>query len=123
MLTPFGNPQNLYIYSYYDIPTLEFCKIMFPPFALAVTLLIIACLPVKPVKFTITEEFPEKLNVKKAILYGVMFIASILIVFRVIPFEIGLIVIPIILLIVDRESLLMVDYGLLGTFFFFFILA
>lgn len=123
MLTPFGNPQNLYIYSYYDIPTLEFCKIMFPPFALAVTLLIIACLPVKPVKFTITEEFPEKLNVKKAILYGVMFIASILIVFRVIPFEIGLIVIPIILLIVDRESLLMVDYGLLGTFFFFFIFA
>lgn len=123
MLTPFGNPQNLYIYSYFNIPTLEFCKIMFPSFALAVTLLVIACLPIKPVKFSITEEFPDKLNIKKTILYGAMFLVSILIVFRVIPYEIGLIVIPIILLIVDRESLLMVDYGLLATFFFFFIFA
>ena len=32
-------------------------------------------------------------------------------------------VIPIILLFVDRDALLMVDYALLGTFFFFFIFA
>lgn len=123
MLTPFGNPQNLYIYSYFKIPTLEFCKIMFPAFAVAVALLMLACLPIKPVKFSITEEFPEKLNVKKTVLYCILFAVSLLIVFRVIPFGIGLAVIPLILLFVDRESLLMVDYGLLGTFFFFFIFA
>ncbi len=123
MLTPFGNPQNLYIYSYYNIPTLEFCKIMFPAFTLAVTLLVIACIPVKAIKFTITEEFPEKLNVKKTILYCVLFLLSILIVFRIVPFMIGLILIPLILLFADKESLLMVDYGLLFTFFFFFIFA
>jgi len=123
MLTPFGNPQNLYIYSYFHIPTLEFCRIMFPAFALAVSLLILACLPVKPVKFAITEEFPEKLNGKKATLYGILFLASLLIVFRVIPFWLGLAVIPLILFFTDRDSLLMVDYGLLGTFFFFFIFA
>lgn len=123
MLTPFGNPQNLYIYSYYNIPTWEFCKIMFPPFSLAIALLALACLPIKPLKFNITQEFPERLNRKKALLYGAMFIISVLIVFRTIPFEIGLIVIPLILLFVDRDALLMVDYGLLGTFFFFFIFA
>ena len=123
MLTPFGNPQNLYIYSFYHIPTGEFCRIMLPPFLLAVSLLVLACLPIKAVKFTITEEYPERLNGKKTALYAVLFAVSILIVFRVIPFAVGLVVIPAVLFFVDRESLLMVDYGLLGTFFFFFIFA
>ena len=123
MLTPFGNPQNLYLYSFFNIPTAEFCKIMLPPFILAITMLIIACLFVKPKKLSIKEEFPEKLNKPKTVLYIILFALSILIVFRVIPYQLGLVLIPLILLIVDRESLLMVDYGLLGTFFFFFIFS
>lgn len=123
MLTPFGNPQNLYLYSYFNIPTGEFTLIMLPAFLLAVALLIIACIPVKPIKFSLNDDFPEKLNVKKAVLYGIMFLFSILIVFRIIPFIIGLVLIPVVLFIVDREALKMVDYGLLGTFFFFFIFA
>ena len=51
------------------------------------------------------------------------FIFSILIVFRIVPFWIGLIIVPLILFAVDKEALLMVDYALLGTFFFFFIFA
>ena len=35
MLTPFGNPQNLYLYSYYSIAAGEFFKIMALPFAVA----------------------------------------------------------------------------------------
>lgn len=123
MLTPFGNPQNLYLYSYFNIPTGEFCLIMLPAFLIAVALLVLACLPIKSIKFTIDEEFGERLNVKKTILYLVLFALSILIVFRIIPFVLGLIIIPIILFIVDRDSLKMVDYALLGTFFFFFIFA
>ena len=123
MLTPFGNPQNLYLYSYFNIPTDEFCRIMLPAFLLAVALLIFACLPVKPVRFKLQGELPEKLNVKKTVLYCVLFVLSILIVFRVLHFLVGLIVIPIILFFVDRDSLKMVDYPLLGTFFFFFIFA
>lgn len=123
MLTPFGNPQNLYLYSYFNIPTGEFCSIMLPSFLLAVLLLVVACIPIKPIKFSLKEEFPEKLNIKKTILYIVLFLVSILIVFRVIHFGLGLIVIPIILFFTDRDSLKMVDYALLGTFFFFFIFA
>ncbi len=123
MLTPFGNPQNLYLYSYFNIPTGEFCMIMLPAFIIAVSLLILACLPIKPIKFSLNEKFGEKLNIQKTILYLVLFLISILIVFRVIPFIIGLVLIPIVLFFVDRESLKMVDYGLLGTFFFFFIFA
>ena len=52
-----------------------------------------------------------------------LFFLSILIVFRIIPFIAGLIIIPLILFFVDRDCLKMVDYSLLGTFFFFFIFA
>ncbi len=123
MLTPFGNPQNLYLYSYFNIPTGEFCRIMLPAFLLAVLLLVIACIPIKPIRFSIENKFDQKLDVKKTALYLVLFFASILIVFRVIPFVPGLVFIPAILLLVDRKCLKMVDYGLLGTFFFFFIFA
>lgn len=123
MLTPFGNPQNLYLYSYFNIPTGEFCEIMLPSFLLAVFLLVAACIPIKPIKFSLNEDFPEKLNVKKAILYGILFLLAILIVFRIVPFVLGLILVPAILFFVDRDSLKMVDYALLGTFFFFFIFA
>ena len=123
MLTPFGNPQNLYLYSYFNIPTGEFCRIMLPSFVLAVLLLVVACVPIKPIKFSLDDEFGEKLNIKKTVLYCVLFLLSILIVFRIIPFMIGLLIIPVILFFVDRDCLKMVDYSLLGTFFFFFIFA
>ena len=123
MLTPFGNPQNLYLYSYFNIPTGEFCEIMLPPFLLAVALLSVCCLLVKPEKLVINEDFPEKLDIKKTILYMVLFALSLLIVFRLIPFWVGMIIVPLVLFFVDKESLLMVDYALLGTFFFFFIFA
>ena len=123
MLTPFGNPQNLYLYSYFNIPTGEFCGIMLPPFLLSIALLFLACLFVKPIKLVITEDFPEKLNVRRTVLYLLLFAFSLLIVFRVIPAIVGLVVIPLILVFVDKDALKMVDYPLLGTFFFFFIFA
>lgn len=123
MLTPFGNPQNLYLYSYFNIPTGEFCSIMLPPFLLAITLLALCCLPIKATPLVIQDSFNERLNKKRTTLYLVLFALSLLIVFRIVPYLIGLIVITTILLWADRDALLMVDYGLLGTFFFFFIFA
>ena len=44
MLTPFGNPQNLYLYSKFNIPDGEFVSIMLPPFIVAVILITACCL-------------------------------------------------------------------------------
>ena len=44
MLTPFGNPQNLYIYHKFNIPTLEFMQIMFIPFIASIALITVCCL-------------------------------------------------------------------------------
>ena len=57
MLTPFGNPQNLYLYTAFHIPNLEFMKIMAPPFVVAVLLITVCCLIfVKPEPLALKEE-------------------------------------------------------------------
>ena len=43
MLTPFGNPQNLYIYTKFNIPTMEFMGIMLLPFVLSIILFTAGC--------------------------------------------------------------------------------
>ena len=123
MLTPFGNPQNLYLYSFFEIPTAEFTAIMLPPFLLAIAMLAVFCFFVKPEKLSFHEDFPEKFHVKKTVLYMVLFAFSLLIVFRIIPFWLGLAVIQAVLFFVDKDALYEVDYSLLGTFFFFFIFS
>ena len=123
MLTPFGNPQNLYLYSKYEIPTGEFMLIMLPPFLLSITLITLACLVfVKTEPLSLPSEKAEFYPTRTAI-YLVLFALSIAIVFRGIPYVVGLIVIPIVLLVMDRKALRMVDYPLLLTFVFFFIFA
>lgn len=123
MLTPFGNPQNLYLYTKYEIPNLEFMGIMAPPFVLSVVIITLCCVVfVKPEPLNLSDE-KIVLDPKKTVLYLILFALAIVIVFRGIPYWIGLVVIPTVLLVVDRKALKMVDYGLLFTFVFFFVFA
>ena len=123
MLTPFGNPQNLFLYTRFEIPTLEFMGIMAPPFLLSVILITVCCfIFVKPEPLSLDDE-KTSLDPTRTIIYLLLFALSILIVFRGIPYIVGLIVIPIVLLIMDRKALLAVDYPLLLTFVFFFIFS
>ncbi len=123
MLTPFGNPQNLYLYSFFKIPTLEFMGIMAPPFVVSVLLITLCCLVfVKPEPLQLDDE-KVSLPLWRTVIYLILFTLSIVIVFRGIPYWIGLIIIPIFLLFMDRKALLDVDYPLLLTFVFFFIFS
>ena len=123
MLTPFGNPQNLYLYTKYEIANAEFMSIMALPFILSVSIITICCIIfVKPEPLSLSDE-KIVLDTKKTILYLALFAFSIAIVFRGIPYWTGLIIIPTVLMLIDRKALKMVDYGLLFTFVFFFVFA
>ena len=123
MLTPFGNPQNLYLYTKFNIPTTEFISTMLPPFLISVALLTLCCfIFVKKESLQITQK-KIQLPLARTIVYGLLFMLSIIIVFRVIPFWIGLIVIIVALLFLDRKALHDVEYGLLLTFVAFFIFS
>ncbi len=123
MLTPFGNPQNLYLYSKFNIPDGEFVSIMLPPFIVAVLLITACCLIFVKSEPLEIQEKAASLPVWRVITYLGLFAVSILMVFRFMPYWIGLIIIPLALLFLDRQALLQVDYGLLFTFVFFFIFA
>lgn len=123
MLTPFGNPQNLYLYTKFNIPTGEFVGIMLIPFAVAVVLITLCCLVFVKGEPLEINPIKRKLPPVKTVIYLILFTLSIAIVFRGIPYWIGLIVIPVVLLFMDRRALKMVDYPLLFTFVFFFVFA
>lgn len=123
MLTPFGNPQNIYLYTKFNIPNGEFMGIMAPPFILSVVLITLCCIIfVKNEPLMISDEKIE-LDGKRTALYLALFALAIAIVFRGIPYWIGLIIIPAVLFFADRHALESVDYPLLFTFVFFFIFA
>ena len=123
MLTPFGNPQNLYLYSRFNIPTGEFMSIMLIPFLISVILITLCCFVFVKSEALVLKNEEKTPDRNKTILYGLLFALSIAIVFRGIPYWIGLIVIPPVLFLADRKALKMVDYPLLLTFVAFFIFS
>ncbi|MCL2063387.1 MAG: SLC13 family permease [Candidatus Cloacimonetes bacterium] len=123
MLTPFGNPQNLYLYTYFHIGNIEFMKIMFLPFIISIVLIAVCCLFIKPEPLTLNNNENKTLPIKKSIIYTLLFIFSILIVFRFIPYIWGLFIVPISLLFLDKKALKQVDYPLLFTFAAFFVFS
>ena len=123
MLTPFGNPQNLYLYSKFNIPDGQFLSIMAPSFLLSIALFSLCCvLFFKPEKLELPDE-DFRIPKVRTIFYLVLFALAIIMVFRILPYFVGLAIILTALLIYDREALKHVDYPLLLTFVFFFIFA
>lgn len=123
MLTPFGNPQNLYLYSFFSIGAAEFFKIMALPFAAAFLLILGTCFFVKPEKVEVATQKKPAPKAWRAAAYGVLFVVSVLIVFRIFPYYWGLLAVTIALLLLDFKAILKVDYGLLLTFCAFFVFS
>ena len=123
MLTPFGNPQNLYLYSKFNIPTLEFMGIMLVPFLVAVAMLTISALFFPRTKMELTKKEPFVFKKGRSAIYLVLFALTVLMVFGIIPYYIALAIVLVAILVMDRYALLRVDYFLLGTFGAFFIFA
>lgn len=122
MLTPIGNPQNLYLFSSFEMKTADFFKVLLPYAILSLILTVISAFLIKKEKLEFpTDNESKNPNLTLCIIYCVLFIASLLTVFRVIPFEITLAVSVIAILIFDRKTLLKVDYSLLLTFTFLFV--
>ncbi len=123
MLTPFGNPQNLYIYTKFNIPTLDFIGVMLLPFILSIVLFTLCCFFIPKESLALEQEENESFPKGRTIFYLVLFALTILTVFRVIPYYVCLPIILIAILFADRKALARVDYSLLLTFGAFFLLA
>ncbi|MBE7074083.1 MAG: citrate transporter [Clostridiales bacterium] len=123
MITPIGNPQNLYIFSFYDVSIWEFFKIMLIPTAIALVLIIAVCMFVKKEPLQYKDDEPIAFDVPRAIVYGVLFLLTILVVLGIVPWWISTILIVITMLACDWKAFLKVDYTIPLIFVAFFIFS
>ena len=122
MLTPIGNPQNLYLFSAYNMSIGDFMSTILPYAVLSLLLVIASCL-ITGKGETNTHSSQDKYSFSKLHIgiFISLFIISLLTVFRVIPCIATVIITLIALLIWDRKTILKIDYSLLLTFVFLFI--
>lgn len=123
MITPIGNPQNLYIFSYYDMNLWEFFKIMAIPTLIALVLIIVVCMFVKKQPLEYKDEEITQFSIPKAVTYGVLFVLTLLVVFGIVPWWVSTILIIATMCIVDAKAFLNVDYTIPLTFVAFFIFS
>lgn len=123
MITPYGNPQNLYLYSYYNIDTLEFISILLVQSITVAVLLYICCSFIKQEPLKLKDNKKKTLNKNKFYVYAVLFALVILSIFRIVPYLFTLAMVVATVLIIDRKTFKKVDYALLATFFVFFIFS
>lgn len=121
MLTPIGNPQNLYLYNASGMSFGALVLTMLPYVALsgAGLLGVILCFKSTPVKMV---EVPSTLGGAFSLGWPVVFfVVCLLSLFDIVSSLIIAAVVFVFLLIADRKTLLMVDYSLLLTFVALFI--
>ena len=150
MLTPLGNPQNLYLYGKMETDFGSFVMIMLPYTVASLVLVTVSVFLFTRGKaadesteagekasdtqtatatrdgsnrLTLTEMFQKTNNRYHMllVLYLLLFIVALMTVVRVLPYEIMFFITLILVLIADRKTILKVDWSLLLTFVGFFV--
>jgi len=125
MLTPIGNPQNLYLYTNYEMNLKSFLILMLPYSAVSLVLIAIGififCKNITASDDAQIKNVPVPSPVRLGI-YLLLFTLCVLTVAGYVHYLIMLTVTAAVMLIADRKAFKGVDYALLLTFVFFFVL-
>jgi len=123
MLTPVGNPQNLYLYSFYGFTAGAFFRVTAPVWAVSLALTALLCLLLPRTRlYPVLGEAPTP-DRRRLTLHLALFAVCLLAVFRVLPWPVMLAAVAAALLAFDRKKLLAPDLALLLTFCAFFVFA
>ena len=130
MLTPIGNPQNLYLYNISGMGLMEFILCMLPNTLVSFVLIMLSLLFVKGKGEEISlskiaqSQTPKErglVDKRQTAVYLVLFALSLLVVAKMVPVELVLGIVLIVVFCLDKSVLKKVDYCLLLTFISFFI--
>lgn len=125
MLTPIGNPQNLYLFSKSRMSPAGFVSLMLPYTLLSFAGLLAACfILIDRRDVSVKTQAPKTLlsaEKRKAVIYILLFLFALTSVARLISVYIVMAVVLAAVLALDRKTLLKADYALLFTFVFLFI--
>ena len=123
MATPVGNPQNLFLFSYYSLSPAEFFAAVLP--FTAASLVLVAVPAAVGVKGGARVVMPEQLPLRPGLmkLCGALFVLCLLAVFRVLDYRLLTVLCAAALFAADRRLIGMVDWPLLATFVCFFVFS
>lgn len=121
MATPVGNPQNLYLYAFFDLGIADFFAVTLPLTAVSLLGLTVSSIPLLP-RALPEQELQEQgiTSLKQLLIYLVLFALCLLTVFRVVPYLVTTVITVVVLFLTDRKLLKEIDYMLLLTFVCFF---
>ena len=123
MLTPVGNPQNLYLYGHYGFSFGAFLGLTLPVWALSLLLLLLLCLSLPRHRLDAAPQERRPLDRRGLLLHGALFLLCLAAVLRLLPWPVMLGAVLLVLLILDRKLLLRADFLLLLTFAAFFVFS
>ncbi|MCR5545325.1 MAG: citrate transporter [Lachnospiraceae bacterium] len=122
MLTPVGNPQNIYLYSLSDMSVKEFIGLMFP-YTIMTGILLFVCvlfLPGKKDKVEM-ECYHLKGSKRRCMVYALLFFVALFSVIKILPYYWLFILVFVTCIFMDSRAIFDIDYALLLTFIGFFI--
>ena len=124
MATPVGNPQNLYLYSSFNLSAANFFSVTLPLTLVSFVVLAVAAFPILP-RFLGQQELEraEIRSTRQLLLFTALFALCLLTVFRVVPYLVTTAIIVAVLAVLNRKLLKEIDYMLLLTFVCFFIVS
>ncbi|MBO5734430.1 MAG: citrate transporter [Clostridia bacterium] len=124
LITPIGNPQNLYLYTYYGISIGDFFKITLPLSGVCLGMICVCTLSRKSHTLNIEQKSERVVTDKKyLVIFSALFLLCILSVLKIVSCYITLAVVFVCVLFIDKKLLKEADFVLLITFVFFFIFA
>ena len=121
MVTPIGNPQNLYLYSSGQLALADFPRLTWPYALLSLALLCAGTLLISRGGVAAAEAEKQQIPKRQAWLYGVLGVVALLAVAKVVPAWLAAVCVLAGTLVMDRPILKQVDFVLLGTFVCFFV--
>ena len=123
MITPYGNPQNLYLFSFYEMGLLDFLAALAVQAAMILVMLFISTLFIKNETLHLVNDKNLPVKTKLLAVYAALFVLVILCIFRVVNHWVALGIVVATILIVDWKRFKEVDYALLSTFCVFFVFS
>ena len=123
MLTPVGNPQNLYLYSRYDMSISAFFSATLPVWLLSLALVLCACLYLPRSGFSVSLGERPGIDRRSLWVHLALFAVCLLTVLRVLSWPVMLLAVIAVLLFFDRHLLIKADFMLLLTFTAFFVFS
>jgi len=127
MLTPIGNPQNLYLYGKAGLSVPAFVMLMLPYTVVSLVLLVgwglllgRKCPQIAQLSVQENAQY-EKSSAVSLMIYFALFFLCLLAVGHILPWPVTFVVVLIVVFLADRQVLTKVDYSLLLTFVGFFI--